>query len=55
MNPKYGQETAPNLFSPDFTRFWIFFTFSVFPENTVHKQYMLYTVPVRMDFFIRMF
>jgi len=55
MNPKYGQETAPNLFGPDFTRFWIFFTFSVFPENTVHNQYMLYTVPVRMDFFIRMF
>jgi len=30
MNPKYGQETAPNLFGPDFTRFWIFFLLFLF-------------------------
>jgi len=40
------------LISPDSG---FFFTFSVFPENTVHNQYILYTVPVRTDFFIPMF
>ena len=30
MKPKYSQGTAPTVFSPDFTRFWIFFLLFLF-------------------------